>query len=116
MMGKLEKIPHDQIKDRFKSPDLDRKKLFELIEDFTTGVKEGNYGEKGWPKSMYVVSKAGINFYARVLAKFPEVIERKIQVSSCCPGFVNTDMTNGKGILTIQQGALTPVFLAELPS
>lgn len=29
-----------------------------------------------------------------------------------CPGYVNTDMTSNKGILTIQQGALTPVFLA----
>jgi hypothetical protein len=32
-----------------------------------------------------------------------------------CPGYVDTDMTSHKGHLTIQQGALTPVFLAELP-
>ena len=32
-----------------------------------------------------------------------------------CPGYVDTDMTSHKGILTIQQGALTPVFVTELP-
>jgi hypothetical protein len=32
-----------------------------------------------------------------------------------CPGYVDTDMTSHKGHLTIQQGALTPVYLAELP-
>jgi carbonyl reductase 1 len=50
-----------------------------------------------------------------VLAKEKDVVERKIQVYALCPGWVDTDMTSHKGPLTIQQGALTPVFLAELP-
>jgi NAD(P)-dependent dehydrogenase (short-subunit alcohol dehydrogenase family) len=43
------------------------------------------------------------------------VINRNIQVYSLCPGYVNTDMTSHKGVLTIQQGALTPIFLIDLP-
>jgi hypothetical protein len=112
MAGKLTRIQNESILNRFKSPNLNRKELFDLVEEFTTAVKEGNYAEKGWPKWIYGVSKIGINLYAKVLAKFPEVIERKVQVYACCPGYVNTDMTSGKGVLTIEQGALTPVFLA----
>lgn len=41
--------------------------------------------------------------------------KRGIQVYTCCPGYVNTDMTSHKGPLTIQEGALTPVFLIEKP-
>jgi NAD(P)-dependent dehydrogenase (short-subunit alcohol dehydrogenase family) len=50
-----------------------------------------------------------------VFAKQKDVVERRIQAYAMCPGWVNTDMTSYKAELTIQQGALTPVFLAELP-
>ena len=85
------------------------------MKDFSDGVKEGNYEERGWPKWIYGMSKVGINFYAKVLANYNEVKERKIQVYALCPGFVDTDMTNHKGPLTIQQGAETPVYVTELP-
>ena len=42
-------------------------------------------------------------------------MNKKIQAYSCCPGYVATDMTNHQGHYTIQEGALTPVFLVELP-
>ena len=32
-----------------------------------------------------------------------------------CPGYVRTDLNHHSGVLTVQQGAQTPVFLAELP-
>ncbi len=32
-----------------------------------------------------------------------------------CPGFVDTDMSSHKGVLTIDQGADTAVYLALLP-
>lgn len=81
------------------------------MNEFIEAVRLGNYAQKGWPKSCYGISKVGINHYARVLAKDKDVIERKIQVYALCPGYVDTDMTSHKGVLTIQQGALTPVFL-----
>ena len=61
------------------------------------------------------MSKVGINTFARVFANYEKVKANKIQVYAMCPGYVDTDMTSHKGILTIQQGALTPVYLAELP-
>ena len=33
-------------------------------------------------------------------------------VNSCCPGYVNTDMTKGNGTKSIDEGAQTPVLLA----
>ena len=36
----------------------------------------------------------------------------KALVNVCDPGWVNTDMTKGKGPLTVDEGAKTPVFLA----
>ena len=61
------------------------------------------------------MSKIGINHFAKVLSQYEDVIKRKIQVYAMCPGYVSTDMSSHKGHLTIQEGALTPVFLAELP-
>jgi hypothetical protein len=33
----------------------------------------------------------------------------------CCPGYVDTDMTGHCGLLTIDQGAETPIWLATAP-
>ena len=36
----------------------------------------------------------------------------KVLVNSCCPGFVVTDMTKGRGGKNVDEGAQTPVMLA----
>jgi carbonyl reductase 1 len=33
-------------------------------------------------------------------------------IHCCCPGYVNTELTKGKGYKTIDQGAKTPVMMA----
>ncbi|VDM29210.1 unnamed protein product [Toxocara canis] len=35
-------------------------------------------------------------------------------INTCCPGYVDTDMTSHKGPLTIEEGADTPIYLATL--
>ena len=35
----------------------------------------------------------------------------KVLINSCCPGFVNTDMTKGRGSKSVDEGAQTPVIL-----
>ena len=37
-------------------------------------------------------------------------------ILKCCPGFVDTDMTNHKGTKTIEEGADTPIYLAIDPN
>ncbi|GFR71077.1 carbonyl reductase [NADPH] 1-like [Elysia marginata] len=38
-----------------------------------------------------------------------------ILINTCSPGFVATDMTQHKGHLTLEEGAVTPVYVALLP-
>lgn len=114
MVGKISRLSED-LKTKFRNPHLSRAQLYDLMGEFIEGVKKGDYAQKGWPKTCYGISKVGINHFARVLSNEKEIVNRKIQVYAMCPGYVDTDMTSHKGILTIQQGALTPVFLAELP-
>ena len=83
-----------------------------LVEAFRHAVEQGNHTKQGWPSSGYMVSKAGMIGFTRVLAQDKEVQKRGILLNSCCPGYVNTDMTKGRGFRTVDRGAQTPVMLA----
>lgn len=62
------------------------------------------------------MSKLGINIYTmKILSQRQDIKDKHIQVYAQCPGYVKTDMSSQKGVLTIEEGARTTVFLAELP-
>jgi len=111
----FKRITSESIKNRFTKEDITKEELFALAQEFEEGVAKGNYAELGWPKWSYGVSKLVINLYHKVLARNAEIVSRGIQVNVCCPGYVKTNMTSGKGHLTVEQGAITPVFLIERP-
>lgn len=83
-----------------------------LMEAFTSAVKEGKEKEKGWPSAAYAVSKSGITGMTRAVALQHKQQGGTVLVNSCCPGFVNTDMTKGRGSKSVDEGAQTPVLLA----
>ena len=83
-----------------------------LMEAFTHAVELGDQEKKGWPSAAYSVSKTGVIGMTRAIAKEEQSKGRGVLVNSCCPGFVNTDMTKGRGVKTVDQGAQTPVMLA----
>ena len=83
-----------------------------LMEAFTSAVREGKEKEKGWPSAAYAVSKSGITGMTRAVARQHRQEGGKVLVNSCCPGFVSTDMTKGRGAKTVDEGAQTPVLLA----
>lgn len=58
------------------------------------------------------MSKSGVTGMTRAVAKKHREEGGEVLVNSCCPGFVNTDMTKGRGNKSVDQGALTPVVLA----
>jgi len=96
--------------DKFMDPNLTEQQLDGLMEQFISDVKSGTYQDKGWIKSAYGVSKAGVSMYTRVLAR-----ENKIPgllINSCCPGWCRTDMAGPKASKSAEEGAETPVFLA----
>ncbi|WCJ22260.1 NAD(P)-binding Rossmann-fold superfamily protein [Euphorbia peplus] len=83
--------------------------LNKLLKDFKNDLLTTN----GWPlySSAYIVSKAAINAYTRILAKkYPNFL-----VNSVCPGFCRTDITTNLGLLTAAEGAEKLVRLALLP-
>lgn len=83
-----------------------------LMESFTAAVREGKEKEKGWPSAAYSVSKSGVTGMTRAVALEQKAQGGTVLVNSCCPGYVNTDMTKHRGYKTVDQGAQTPVLLA----
>lgn len=83
-----------------------------LMESFISGVKAGRHEEEGWPSAAYAASKAGEIAMTKAIAMEESKNARRILVNACCPGWVDTDMTKGKGTKTPDEGAKTPVMLA----
>lgn len=82
-----------------------------LMEEFTTAVEKNEY-EANWPGAAYKVSKAGVIGMTKTIAADNARTGSKTLINSCHPGYVNTDMTKGRGHKTPDEGAQTPVLLA----
>lgn len=83
-----------------------------LLEEFTAAVSKGTHEKDGWPSAAYAVSKAGLIGQTRALARELKAGDTGVTINCCHPGWVQTDMTKGKGTKTPDQGAQTPVLLA----
>nr|CDS21654.1 carbonyl reductase 1 [Echinococcus granulosus] len=75
----------------------------------------GDHEKAGFSNSAYGMSKVGLWRATSILAEKFKSHPRHILINSCCPGYVDTDMTNHKGHKTVLEGADTPVYLATLP-
>lgn len=92
---------------------LTEERIEMVLKDYFKDYEEGEIANRGWcpHSSAYKVSKAVINAYTRILAKrYP-----KFCVNCVCPGFVKTDINFHAGILSVEEGAESPVRLALLP-
>jgi carbonyl reductase 1 len=109
--GKLNKYS-DEIKSRFLNSKTEAD-VTSLMNDFISGVAEGKEQEAGFPtNAAYSVSKAGLIGVTRALAMSEKEKGSTVLINSCCPGYVNTDMTKGNGTKSPDEGAQTPVMLA----
>ncbi|KAK7579803.1 hypothetical protein V9T40_000432 [Parthenolecanium corni] len=116
LCGHLSQIPSKKLRDTFSSSDLTETKLTELINSFVKAAEDGNHTELGWPNSAYVVSKVGVSALTRIQQReFDKDSRKDIIVNSVHPGYVDTDMTSHKGPLTIEEGAVAPLYCALLP-
>jgi carbonyl reductase 1 len=84
------------------------KDIDEFVEEYKKAAKEDTRKQHGFVESAYRVSKAAEIAYTLLLHRQ----NKNLKINACCPGYVNTDMSSGKGPLTIEQGADTPVYLA----
>ena len=107
---------HKHLQERFMNPDLTEKELVGLIDEFLQRVAVGDHTEKGWPNWPNAVAKHGLNALTRIHAReMAKSSKEDILVNACCPGWVKTDMADDNAPLTPDQGAETPVYLAQLP-
>lgn len=83
-----------------------------IMQEFQAAVDSGKEKDAGFPSAAYAVSKAGLIGGTRALAREVQEKGTKVLVNSCCPGYVNTDMSKGNGTKTPDEGAKTPVWLA----
>ncbi|BAT97903.1 hypothetical protein LR48_Vigan11g036400 [Vigna angularis] len=115
-LGQLESFPKESwargvLSDGEK---LTEEKVDEIVKKFLSDYKEGSLESKGWPRYLgaYIVSKAAMNGYTRILAKK----HPSFCINSVCPGYVKTDITSNTGFLTVEEGAASPVKLSLLPN
>ncbi|QCE02779.1 carbonyl reductase [Vigna unguiculata] len=115
-LGQLENFPKESWARGVLSDadNLTEEKIDEIVKKFLSDFKEGSLESKGWPRYMgaYIVSKAAMNGYTRILAKK----NPSFCINSVCPGYVKTDITSNTGFLTVEEGAASPVRLALLPN
>ncbi|XP_027906196.1 (+)-neomenthol dehydrogenase-like [Vigna unguiculata] len=115
-LGQLESFPKESWARGVLSDadNLTEEKIDEIVKKFLSDFKEGSLESKGWPRYLgaYIVSKAAMNGYTRILAKK----NPSLCINSVCPGYVKTDITSNTGFLTVEEGAASPVKLALLPN
>ncbi|CAK9158308.1 unnamed protein product [Ilex paraguariensis] len=114
-LGQLQFMSHERAKEELGNIDgLTEEKVDEVVKEFLKDAKEGLLEIKSWPinYSAYMVSKAALNGFTRILAKtYPN-----IAINAVCPGFVKTELNYNSGILTVEEGAKGPVKLALMPN
>nr|CDS33085.1 carbonyl reductase 1 [Hymenolepis microstoma] len=91
------------------------KEVDDLIARYVKLAEAGDHKKEGFSSSAYGMSKVGLWKATVILAEQYKLDPRHILINACCPGYVNTDLTDHKGIKSILEGADTPFYLATLP-
>ncbi|KAI7988778.1 (+)-neomenthol dehydrogenase [Camellia lanceoleosa] len=106
-LGQLKNVTNEWAREVLSDVDgLTEEKVDEVVSQYLQDAKEDLLESKGWSAlSAYVVSKAALNAYMRVLAKqFPN-----FGINSVTPGFCKTDLSFNNGQYTAEEGAKGPV-------
>jgi carbonyl reductase 1 len=106
-----------ELKKRFSSPEATEEEIVELAKEFVSLAKEDKHQAAGWPNSAYAVSKVTLSALVPIQQRAfdKQRPDDDIVVNSCHPGYVDTDMSSHKGPLTVEEGAVAPLYLALLP-
>ena len=109
------------MEERLSSPSLAEEEVEKIANCYIQEVADAEPSGgilQNWPRdAAYTVSKVLLIALTKVQARDVAKLrpDDQICINSCCPGYVNTDMSSHKGPLTPEEGALTPTFLALLP-
>lgn len=113
-LGNLNYLSSEKLKAEFKQESENKQIIFDLAEKFKNAILTDSIVQEGWMPDSYFVSKMLVNKYARILVHYPSVEANGIQVYSCTPGWVRTDMGGENAPLGIEEGVVTLVYLVEL--
>lgn len=106
------------VKERIKTSMHTIEDVTKLIQEFVDAAQDDRAKEMGFDKFPYGMSKIGVTLMSAIQQKmFDEHGPDDVIVNSCdvgAGGWVATDMTNQYGV-SIDQGALNPLFCALLP-
>ena len=92
---------------------LTKAKLLEAANALLEKTKESKETELGWPNNIYSSSKALLNAYTRwILVK---ELTGDQQCYTLHPGWCQTDMGGSQAPDSVEEGAVTPVYLVNLP-
>lgn len=111
--GEIAKSYSEEKKRRLLDPEATRESIDALMHEFIRDVGENQVQERGWPRSAYKVSKAGLNALTRLWHRSWQA--RGLTVAAVCPGWVRTDMGGSSAPRDVAKGAETPVWLATAP-
>lgn len=111
-LGHLSIIPSVELRSKLSDPSLTIGQLNELMSQFIRDAKNNKHVENGWGSFAYAVSKVGLSALSIIQQRLLDKDNRKISVNHVHPGYVDTDMTSHMGILTVEEGASAPLFLA----
>merc|ERR1712179_419744 len=105
-----------ELKKKLASDTLTEAELTSLMNQFIETANNGTHKQKGWGSSTYCTSKIGLSALCRMQQRDFDADPREdLVINFAHPGYVDTDMSSHKGPLTIEQGAVAPVYLALLP-
>jgi len=89
--------------------------LSDFVQEYEKAALSKDGKDFGYPEVVYAMSKLFMMAMTKIHAKELEMDPRNIAVNCCCPGYVATDMTLNNGFLSVEEGVVTPIYLALLP-
>lgn len=108
----------EEHKRAFADPNLTKQGLTELMTKYVASFKKGNHKKEGYTDNTgYGMSKLGVMRLTSIqqAEMDKDKPDMNIVISTCCPGYICTDLSLLKGSVKPQDGAKVVIKLATLP-